>query len=425
MAVLGTIRLDIDITLSGNIGVSLAVEGGASFQGNTISGTPAKTVSQTDPSQRKLDVSQRPIEPKATGELGVFAGAQASVNATGSLKWNTPHKSENGSTQADDGFAVLGKISAGVSAQVGIGLSGAIQFTYTDGGVRCLVSGGLCKGVGGKGTLAFDINGEAIFKDFLPAFGYMLRNVDYIKLSKIVTNKDFQIFCMLTLLDSMGIVKDIKVFLDKYKDITKLIERLNDSWDDKEVRVKLMENVNSTGGECLKFAPPESKGAAIASLMTGNFWDEISPASHKGTACEGGVRFASRKRAILLILSWAQSKRDYENIMQYLSMNLGKKGDWRANEAQVAAFLADGEKPISAIKPQLFGPAPVMLGKIPDIRIEPSHYRKNLAALYQQLPDCFEVLQNTDVNQQAPLKQVEFIYVDSCTRVFVDDKELR
>ncbi|QLR03558.1 hypothetical protein [Providencia rettgeri] len=60
-----------------------------------------------------------------------------------------------------------------------------------------------------------------------------------------------------------------------------------------------------------------------------------------------------------------------------------------------------------------------------EIQIAPRHYRQNLAALYQQLPDCLEVLQNTDVNQQAPLKQVEFIYVDSCTRVFVNDKELR
>ncbi|MBP6123044.1 MULTISPECIES: hypothetical protein [Providencia] len=425
MGVLGTMRLDIEVVLSGSVGVSLAVEGGASFQGNSMKGLPATVASRTDPSERKIDVSQPPVDPKLTGEIGVFAGAQASLNVTGSLKWNSPHKSETGSTQAADGFAVLGKISAGVSLQAGIGLSGAIQFTYTDGRVRCLVSGGLCKGVGGKGTLAFDINGEAIFKDFLPTFGYMLRNVDYIKVLAIVTDEDFQIFCMLTLFDSMGIVKDIKVFLETYQNFIELTNQLKRSWDDKEARIALMENVNRTDGGCLKLAPPESKGAAIASLMTGNFWDEISPASHKGTICEGGVRFASRKRAILLILSWAQSKRDYENIMQHLSMNIGEKGNWRVNEVQVAAFLADGENPISAIKPQLFGPAPVMLGKIPDIRIEPSHYRKNLVALYQQLPDCLEVLQNTDVNQQVPLKQVEFIYVDSCTRVFVDEKELR
>ncbi|HHR5845908.1 TPA: hypothetical protein ACS7XE_000035 [Providencia alcalifaciens] len=59
-----------------------------------------------------------------------------------------------------------------------------------------------------------------------------------------------------------------------------------------------------------------------------------------------------------------------------------------------------------------------------EIQISPGHYRQNLTVLYQQLPNSLEVLQNTDMNQQTPLKQVDFIYVDSCTRVFVDDKEL-
>ncbi|WP_430247480.1 hypothetical protein ACIH2S_11660 [Providencia sp. PAZ2] len=424
MGVLGTFRFDIDVTLSGSVGVSLAVEGGVNLKGNAISGMPAKSASNADPSQRKVDVSQRPIEPNGKGEIGVFAGAQANLNVTGSLKWNTPHKSPSGSTQGADGFTVLGKISADVAVQAGIGLNGAIQFMYIKGRVRCLVSGGVCKGVGGKGTLAFDINGPAIWDDFLPAFGYMLRSMDYVKLANIITSDDFKAFCILTLMESMGIVKDVRRFVEAYKDAKKLISQLRDAWEDKEARVALMNNVNQTFGGCLKFAPPESKGAAIASLMTGKFWDEISPASHKGTECEGGVRFAARKRAILLILSWAQSKRDYENIMQYLSMNVGEKGDWRANEARVVAFLADGEAPISGTQFNMLGPAPLITIPAPEIRIEPSHYRQNLTALYQQLPNSLEVQQNVDVNQQTPLKQVDFIYVDSCTRVFVNDKEL-
>ncbi|MTC36424.1 hypothetical protein GKR67_17750 [Providencia alcalifaciens] len=59
-----------------------------------------------------------------------------------------------------------------------------------------------------------------------------------------------------------------------------------------------------------------------------------------------------------------------------------------------------------------------------EIQIAPRHYRQNLTALYQQLPNSLEVQQNVDVNQQTPLKQVDFIYVDSCMRVFVNDKEL-
>ncbi|WP_048609000.1 hypothetical protein, partial [Providencia rettgeri] len=72
----------------------------------------------------------------------------------------------------------------------------------------------------------------------------------------------------------------------------------------------------------------------------------------------------------------------------------------------------------------MLGPAPLITIPAPEIRIEPSHYRQNLTALYQQLPNSLEVQQNVDMNQQTPLKQVDFIYVDSCTRVFVNDKEL-
>ncbi|OAT54819.1 hypothetical protein [Providencia heimbachae] len=425
MGVLGTMRLDIDVILSGSLGVSLAVEAGINFQGNTLSGTPAKSSSKTDPSQREIDVSQRPIEPKGAVELGVFAGAQVSLNVTGSLKWKTPHKSKTQSAQLVDGFSDLAKVSAGVSAQAGIGLSGAIQFTFTDGRVRCLVSGGMCKGIGGKGSLAFDINGQAIFDDFLPTFGYMLRNVDYIKMANIITHDDYLLFCALNTFVPMKGLEAAKQLVEAYQDGKALLIKLMTSWNDKEARVALMENVLNTNGKCLMYAPPESKGNVVALLLTNNFWDEISLASHKGTKCEGGVRYASRKRAILLILSWAQSKRDYENIMQYLSINLGGKGVWQANEARVVAFLEDGEATRSAIQPQLYGPKPVILGARPNIQIEPSHYRKNLAALYQQLPDNLTVQRNSDENQQAPLKQVDRVYVDSCTRIFVGDKELR
>ncbi|WP_374446653.1 hypothetical protein [Providencia sp.] len=52
--------------------------------------------------------------------------------------------------------------------------------------------------------------------------------------------------------------------------------------------------------------------------------------------------------------------------MQYLSMNLGEKGDWRANEVRVVAFLEDGEASHSLIQTQLFATKPLILGSVPD-----------------------------------------------------------
>lgn len=409
--ILGTIRLDIDITLSGNVGASIAVEAGFNFQGNKVSGAPLKRVSNDDPSVSKIDISKQTIEPSSSAELGVFVGMQASLNVTGSLKWKSPHIKDD-----PDKFIDLAKVCWEVTAQAGIGVSGALQFTYQNGRVRCFVTGGLCKGVGAKGLLAFDIDGEKIFDDFLPALGYMLRNANYIKLSNIMLEKDFNAFAILTLLCAMGVIKVTDKVSEQlenfYNNTNKLFSNLEEMWDEKEVRISLMNNIINTNGECLKFAPPESKGAAIASLITANFWDEISLSSHAGTACESGARFASRKRAILLILSWAQSKRDYENIMQHLSIEIGKKEPWKENEQKVIQFLKEGEQIIPKVK---FGS--IYKEAIYNVEIQPSHYAENIKNLYHSLPDNENVQINVETNQLMPLVQSSLINVDSCTRL--------
>lgn len=407
LGVLGTIRLDIDIVLSGTIGASMAVEAGLCFEGNRVSGAPLKMTSDCDPSIGKIDVSKRAVEPAASLEVGVFVGAQAGLNIKGALKWKGPRTNN---------FIDLATVSWGVTLQAGIGVTGAIQFTYQDGRVRCLVTGGICKGVGAKGLLAFDINGEKIFTDFLPAFGYMLRNVDYIKLANIIHEDDFKVFSSLSLLFAMGVLKTTTDLIYLYDDINNVFIKLNASWQDKEIRVALMNNILNSNGECLNLAPPESKGAAIAALITTNFWDEISPSSHAGMACESGARFASRKRAILLILSWAQSKRDYENIFQHLSIELGTKSPWKENEQKVKRFLAEGEQRQPVVKyGQLWRAVPY------NVEVKPSHYADNLQKLYDSLPDNNEVQINIATNELAPLVQTKLETIDSCTQFIPTD----
>ncbi|HBC5916864.1 TPA: hypothetical protein KEY36_003461 [Proteus mirabilis] len=410
--ILGTLRLDIDIILSGSIGATMSVEAGLCFEGNRASGAPLKMTSDCDPSIGKIDVSKRTIEPTASAELGVFVGAQASLNVSGALKWKSPYATKENINK----FIDLAKISWAVTAQAGIGVSGAIQFTYKGGKVRFLVTAGVCKGVGAKGLLAFDIDGEKIFTDFLPALGYMLRNVDYIKLNNIILEDDFKVFSSLALLLSMGVLKTASDLIYLYDQVDKVFERLDKSWKDKETRVALMNNILNSNGECLNLAPPESKGAAIASLITTNFWDEVSPSSHEGTACEFGARFASRKRAILLILSWAQSKRDYENIFQHLSIKLGTKSPWKENEKKVKRFLAEGEQQQPAIKyGQLWRSVPY------NVEVKPSYYAENLQKLYDSLPDNNEVQINIATNELAPLVQTKLETIDSCTQFIPTD----
>ncbi|MCZ5751075.1 hypothetical protein O5207_05905 [Escherichia coli] len=171
-----------------------------------------------------------------------------------------------------------------------------------------------------------------------------------------------------------------------------------------------MSEILNTQGDCLKYSPPESKGAAIASLIEHNFWDEVaSPASNAQTECEGLAMFSARKRAVLLCLRWIQSKREYENVMQHLSKDFNAVGSWQENQQDVADFLALGENE------REYG------GVItPKVKILPSHYAKNLMDIWSSLPNTQEIKNN----EKHKLKEVSPVLMHSCTRVIVGEQEL-
>ncbi|ELY6214162.1 hypothetical protein SNQ23_004057 [Cronobacter dublinensis] len=402
MGNLGVLRFDFELALAGSVGASLGVELGVSVKSNWAKGVPGSSDNTGAPGERKIDISKVVEDPEVTGELTVFAGAQASANLSGAIKWLNPDKKDLKYTQ-------LAKVALGTTAQMGVGWSGSFRFSYENGRVKVLARGGMCWGGGGKGSVAFDIDGEAIITDFMPCLTYMLRNADYIKLSEnVIREGDFYAFCALPLLITMYGVDN---FADHAWSQTKnLLDLLNDSWESKEQRVKLMQEILNSQGECLKYSPPESKGAAIATLIENNFWDKVaSPASNAQTDCEGLTMFSARKRAVLLCLRWIQSKREYENVMQHLSKDFNAVGFWRGNQQDVADFLALGEDL------REYG------GIItPKVKILPSHYAKNLMDIWSSLPDT----QENKGNEAHRLKEISPALMHSCTRVIVGNQEL-
>ncbi|WNY81388.1 hypothetical protein NNQ28_13640 [Cronobacter dublinensis] len=176
---LGTLRFDFELALAGSVGASLGVELGLSMKSNWAKGVPGSSDNTGAPGERKIDISKVVEDPEVTGELTVFAGAQASANLSGAIKWLNPDKKDLKYTQ-------LAKVALGTTAQMGVGWSGSFRFSYENGRVKVLARGGMCWGGGGKGSVAFDIDGEAIITDFMPCLTYMLRNADYIKLSENV-----------------------------------------------------------------------------------------------------------------------------------------------------------------------------------------------------------------------------------------------
>ena len=54
------------------------------------------------------------------------------------------------------------------------------------------------------------------------------------------------------------------------------------------------------------------------------------------------------------------------------------------------------------------------------VKIIPSYYAENLISIYKKLPDTVEV----NGTELQPLVAVSPVLMESCTRVFVDDREI-
>ena len=404
MGLLGILRFDFELALSGSIGASLGIEAGISFSGDMVKGLPVRATPTGTPGQwRNVDISKAVEEVKPGAELSLFAGAEAGANLAGRMVWLNPDKAGKGS----DKFSSLAKVAVGVTGQAGWGVSGCVELSWKDGKVRIRIKGGVCSGLGAKGSVTLEVDGQAIMTGFMPCLTYMLRNADYTRLMNIMTEKNYGYFCAIPLLTG---IYSLNRAIDVAEGISDVLER---SWSNKEARVRLMERILADD-DYLKYAPPESKGAAIAALIETSFWDEVaSPASHRGEACEGGTTFASRKRAILAVLRWVQSKREYENIMQHLSTTIGEKGDWKANEARVIMFLAKGEQP------REYGYDARFIPGAPKVIITPSHYAENLHAIYTHLPDAPAVSPGHSNEFMLPLTPVSPSLLHSCTTYII------
>lgn len=379
LALMGALRFDLILSLSGHAGASVGLQGSVNISQNGIMGIPTKTGvdKPTDLNEIKgVDITKQANNLGTVAQGEIFAGIKVGAKIAGSLLWRNPEKS----TEDNDGFSSLGELSAGIEGLLGMGASGAFAFTYYNGKIIATIQGGLCWGAGAKGSTSFEISMDSIMSDFMPCFGYMLKNMDYEKLISMMKPTDFYAICSLPLLIGMEVTNII------ISEAEQVVNELFDSWESKNNRVALMETIIKTQGEFLKYCPPETKGAAIAALLEHTFWDDyFSPASHGQVSGEAMAIFSQRKRAILHILRWAQSQRDFNNILQHASLIPSEtKNSIAVNKLHISAFMLMGEKAMPIPNHAL---SKKVAAWIPTPMIAPSHYAEIFNQIEQRLPD--------------------------------------
>ncbi|WP_239686265.1 MULTISPECIES: hypothetical protein [Serratia] len=378
---MGALRFSLTAVLSGNAGASLAIElgveadaSGEMAKGYGIKGRRASLAPPPQPGRRTINLAN-PVIPdvKAGGEIGAFAGAQAGGNVKGAIEWFDPHPDEGKKTtdNADNPivptekkFTAIATLSLGSSFQVGAGGSGVFYITYINSRFRIYCKAALCWGVGAKGSLGFEVDGNA-FAAFMKSFMFMLRNVDYQKLEQMMAGDAFRSLCAIPIIMAAQGIQASEAMLT---DMVVLLQRIEKDLVDENKRVDLMKSILNNPDQ-LKYTPPETKGAVIATLIDSNWADWIDPRNQNNEFFSvnswkiGPLKL--RKQAVFKALKWVQSQADYNNVMQHLSTSPGeKKGDSKRNEQDVIKFLGIGERSLFFY----------------------THYGEKLARLYGNLP---------------------------------------
>ncbi|MEI9749309.1 hypothetical protein V5085_00010 [Moellerella wisconsensis] len=345
MAFMGAFRFDIGLTLSGTVGASFGLQGSANLSTEGFKGAQPSTTTTNRTQLNEVkgsDITKASQQLGLNSEASIFIGAKGGAELAGDFLWYSPEMTpaqlkENENT---DGFCSIAKVAAGFDAMLGGALTGQFAITYLDGKVYLVAHAELCWGVGAGGHLSFEVNMDSLLDDFMPCFAHMLRDIDYIRMLNILKKDDFLIICSLPILIIMG------VGITVYQGISDLTRYLEAAWQNKNNRENLMTAILNNQGNDFKFTPPETKGAVIAALLQHEFWeDNFNRASHQLSPGETDGLFSARKRAILYILRWAQSQRDFDNIIQHLStVPDGTKLNIVVNTTHILSFLSLGEE---------------------------------------------------------------------------------
>ena len=356
---MGAIRYTINAVLFGNAGASLGIELGveADFSGEMakgygIKGSPAKLTPPPPPGQRKINLTIPQPDVKASSEIGAFAGVQAGGNVSGVIEWFDPHPDDGKQISRDSKmqivakekkFTAIAKLSLGLTAQAGVGGSAVFYVTYINSRFRIYCKAALCWGVGAKGSLAFEVDGNS-FAAFMKSFMYMLRNVDYQKLEQMMAGDAFRSLCAIPLIIAAQGIQAADAMLNN---MTIILQRIEAELEDENNRVKLMDGILSNPDQ-LKYTPPETKGALIAMLIDNSWADWADPRNQNNDFFSinswkiGPLK--RRNKDLFLEIYFINIHSDYLNVMHHLSLlQGGEKGNEKINENKVIKFLSLGE----------------------------------------------------------------------------------
>ena len=323
---LGVIRASI--TVAGSAGVGAAIAGSlfidVDASGKTISKLPStiRSIRSTEPGS-VADLSGLP-----GGKAGVsgsaFAGVSVDASIAGALEWKSPEV-VNGK---ENEFKALASIKPGLSATAGIGGELEYYFDFTDGVFRIFCKAALCIGIGGKGNIGFEVDTNQIGNFMVCAYHQVCS-------SKLIASATAAVaLAALSLSHLASDTNDMTV---------RWYSNIMGAWESESKRIEIMQNITANP-DILKYTVPAAKGVLIHLLMNSGWWAGVRPSNNVDSLQDWRLGSNPRKRAIISIFTWVQSKEEFREIMRNIKERISSPSIyWEKGFNQVSDFLGKWE----------------------------------------------------------------------------------
>jgi hypothetical protein len=323
---IGAMRFLANIKVGAGAGASVAAElaleldysaAMANAKGPAVKGRRRK--GQAEPEPRAVSLNDLGEAANAGVGAEAFAGVKASGEFMGGLQYLSPEQG--------DKFDFIAAVGPKVEGQAGAGAGANLFITYEEGKFRIRAKAGLCVGLGAKGELGLEVGARRI-GSFLQFFFHALLNANF-EFLNVMHRRAYEEAVRVQVLMVRGVVDAYQNLTSEWRGFMRDIER-------EEVRVALMDRVLSDP-IALRTCTPEAHGILLYQLTR---HDTITKAIPANTGMNFELMYR-RKQAVLQVCRWAQTKRQFENIVQHISPT-GAKGGFRGNLDGLLRFMEIG-----------------------------------------------------------------------------------
>lgn len=322
---IGAVRFFGEAKVEGACGASAAAELGLEIDYSQLTGRSglkgAKRKPDTGEEAKVGRLDKLGAEAGVGGDL--FAGAKLSGEFTGALQYKSPEMT-NG--KADE-FAAMAQVGPKVEVQFGAGAAAALMVDYDKGKFRIRAKAGVCLGPGAKGEIGLEVDAKRVYT-FMEWLFRALLNANF-EMLEIVADRGYTRAMQLQTMMLNGVT-------GAYEDITEAWDKFGRKLELEDQRITLMTRVLRNPRE-LRICVPEAHGIMLYQLTRHGRVTKLLP-QNTGFNFE---TMAERKKAVMQICKWAQSKRQFENMVQHMGPN-GEKGGFKGNFKGLLRFMEIG-----------------------------------------------------------------------------------